>query len=156
MGRTEVQLVCAPYRHVGYPKIESRAEAEPALECYASELDRSCAGLTLVRQLARAQLEVQQSARTLQVALARLDLAERAVRQSTEAHRIVARKYEGGLAAVVELLDASAAETQSRLALAAARHGLVVSSAERRKALGLDPGAIVVLDGAVAATNSPD
>jgi outer membrane protein TolC len=105
---------------------------------------------------ARAQLEVQQTARTLQVALARLDLAERAVRQSTEAHRIVARKYEGGLSAVVELLDASAAETQSRLALAAARHGLVVSSAERRKALGLDPGAIDVLDAAVAATNSPD
>jgi outer membrane protein TolC len=105
---------------------------------------------------ARARLEVQQTARTLQVALARLDIAERAVRQSAEAHRIVARKYEGGLAAVVELLDASAAETQSRLALAAARHGLVVSSAERRKALGLDPGAIDVLDGAVAATNSPD
>jgi outer membrane protein TolC len=95
---------------------------------------------------ARAALEVQQTARALQVALARLDLAERAVQQATEAHRIVARKYEGGLAAVVELLDASAAETQTRLAEAGARYGLILTSAERRRALGLDPAALASLD----------
>ncbi len=46
----------------------------------------------------------------------RLDIAERAVLQSAEAHRIVTRKYAGGIATVVELFDAVAAETGSRLA----------------------------------------
>ncbi len=130
--------------------------ASEIAEARATEGRRRAADAMREGAVARAQLEVQQTARTLQVALVRLDLAERAVRQSAEAHRIVARKYEGGLAAVVELLDASAAETQSRLALAAARHDLVVTSAERRKALGLDPGAIDVLDAAVASAESPD
>lgn len=95
---------------------------------------------------ARAALEVQQSATTLRVALARLEIAERGVTQSVDAHRIVGRKYAGGLAAVVELLDAAAIETQSRMAHAGARYTLLTATAERRKALGLDPGALRALD----------
>ena len=41
---------------------------------------------------------------------------------------------------MVELLDAQAAETQSALALSQARWGAIVAAAERRRALGLDPG----------------
>lgn len=97
---------------------------------------------------AKARLEVEQSATTLRTALARLDIAERGVKQAIDAHRIVGRKYAGGLAPVVELLDAAAIETQARMAHAGARYTLLVATAERRKALGLDPGALRTLDGA--------
>jgi len=106
---------------------------------------------------ARAELEVEQTRTALAVALQRLDIAERAAAQSTEAHRIVARKYAGGLATVVELLDAQAVETGSGLALSAARYGAIVAAAERRQALGADPETLAALDDpvpAVAATPS--
>jgi hypothetical protein len=81
---------------------------------------------------ASAQLEIEQTRTALSVALTRLDIAEHAAAQSAEAHRIVSRKYGGGLAAVVELLDAQAAETQSALALSEARWSAIVAG--RRKA----------------------
>ncbi len=96
--------------------------------------------------LANARLDVEQARTSLGVALAKLDIAERAVLQSTEAHRIVSRKYEGGLATVVELLDAQAVETQSALALAQARWSAIVAAAERRRALGRDPATLVSLE----------
>ena len=95
---------------------------------------------------ARARLDAEETRTTLAVALTRLTIAEQAVRQSAEAHRIVARKYEGGLAGVVELLDAQAAETQSALGLAQARYGAIAAAADRRRALGGDPVTLVVLD----------
>ena len=95
---------------------------------------------------ANARLEIEQTRTALSVALTRLDIAERAAAQSAEAHRIVSRKYGGGLAGVVELLDAQAAETQSALALSAARWGAIVAAAERRRALGLDPATLASLD----------
>lgn len=95
---------------------------------------------------ANAHLEVEQTRTALQVALARLTIAERAVAQSAEAHRIVSRKYEGGLAQVVELLDAQAVETQSALGFSQARWSAIVAAAERRRALGKDPGYLEALD----------
>ena len=95
---------------------------------------------------ANAQLEIEQTRTALAIALTRLDIAEQATAQSTEAHRIVGRKYAGGLASVVELLDAQAAETESVLALSAARWGAIVAAAERRRALGLDPASLASLD----------
>ena len=90
---------------------------------------------------AQATLELRSSSDALAVALARLDIAERAVEQSAEAHRIVARKYDGGLASVVELFDAAAIEWQSRLSFAEARYQLIAAIAGRLRALGqgLDP-----------------
>ena len=99
---------------------------------------------------ANAQLEIEQTRTALAVALTRLDIAEQAVAQSAEAHRIVGRKYGGGLAGVVELLDAQAAETQSVLALSQARWSAIVVAAERRRALGLDPASLASLDEAVS------
>lgn len=96
----------------------------------------------------RAGLEVEQSGNVLHAAMARLAIAERSVEQSVEAHRIVARKYEGGLATVIELLDAAAVETQSALGFSAARYAVITAAAERRKALGRDPAALADLDGA--------
>jgi outer membrane protein TolC len=95
--------------------------------------------------VARAELEVEQSESARRVALVRLDIARRSVAQSAEAHRIVGRKYAGGLATVIELLDAAAVETQARLSLAAAKHGGLAGAAERLRAVGRDPAEIADL-----------
>ena len=104
---------------------------------------------------ANAQLEIDRTRTALAVALTRLDIAERAAAQSAEAHRIVSRKYGGGLASVVELLDAQATEIGSTLALTQARWSAIGAAGERRQALGLDPASLAALDDAssVAARN---
>ena len=104
---------------------------------------------------ANARLDVEQTRTTLVVALTRLAIAERAIAQSAEAQRIVARKYEGGLATVVELLDAQTAETQSTLAFAQARYAVIVSAAERRRAVGSDPGTLSALDDTPTVATTP-
>jgi outer membrane protein TolC len=73
------------------------------------------------------------------VALERLRIADDAVEQSAEAHRIVTRKYEGGLADVVELLGASATETEARLRQSHARWNAIVSAAEQLQSAGRNP-----------------
>jgi outer membrane protein TolC len=95
---------------------------------------------------AKAHLEVEQSRTALQVALTRLAIAERASAQSAEAHRIVSRQYEGGLATIADLLDAQATDVKSSLGLSQARYAAIVAGAERRQALGLDPASIATLD----------
>lgn len=95
---------------------------------------------------AQARLDVERSDINRRVALARLDIARDAVVQSAEAHRIVAQKYDGGLATVVELLDAAAVETSSGLGLSFAVYEAIVAEAERRQARGLDVGALGTLE----------
>jgi len=85
---------------------------------------------------AQAQLDVARRDADAAVALQRLTLAQNGVAQSAEAHRLVARRYDGGLANVVELLDAAAIETQSRLRESAARYDLIVALAARLQAHG--------------------
>lgn len=85
---------------------------------------------------ATAALEQQAAAIDLDVAIAQLDIAELAVLQGSDAHRIVARKYAGGLATVAELLTAAAVETETRLGRAAARYQAIVAAAARRHAVG--------------------
>lgn len=104
---------------------------------------------------ANAMLEVEQTRTALEIALTRLAIAERAAVQSAEAHRIVARKYEGGLATVAELLDAQATETQSALALSQSRWGAIAAAADRRRALGLDPATLEALDDSAAVAAAP-
>ncbi|MGH7615622.1 MAG: TolC family protein [Gemmatimonadaceae bacterium] len=108
--------------------------------------------------VARSRLEADQTRTALVVALTRLEIAERAVVQSAEAHRIIARKYEGGLATIVELLDAQAAETQSALALEQSRAGAIVAAADHRLALGRDPASLAAIEdrSAVAAIHDFD
>lgn len=106
---------------------------------------------------AQARVDVEQSRVALAVALTRLTIAERSVAQSAEAHRIVSKKYGGGLATIVELLDAQATEIQSALALSHARYGAIVAAAERRRAIGGDPASLAALDQpARVATQSPE
>jgi outer membrane protein len=108
---------------------------------------------------AEASLDVAQTRIALSVALTRLDIAEQAVAQSAEANRIVSRKYQGGLASIVDLLDAQAVETRSALALTDARYRVIVADAERRRAVGGDPATLAALDrdaAAPATTVSPN
>jgi outer membrane protein TolC len=95
---------------------------------------------------AQATLEQARAADELAVARARLDLAERAVAQAREAHRIVGRKYEGGLASVTDLFDAAVVETSASLGYAAARHDALVALAEQLKAAGSDLSPLLDLD----------
>lgn len=88
---------------------------------------------------AQAELDVAQQENAWRVALERMRIAAEAVEQSVEAHRIVSRKYEGGLAGVVELLGAQAAETEARLRHTHARYDAIVRAAQRLRSLGLDP-----------------
>jgi outer membrane protein TolC len=85
---------------------------------------------------AQAGLELRRARAEQRVALARMEIAERAVAQSREAHRIVSRKYDGGLASITELFDAAAAETTSELGFSATRFDALVAGAERRRAEG--------------------
>lgn len=95
---------------------------------------------------AQASLDAAETRVALVVALARLSIAERAVEQSAEAHRIVSRKYQGGLASIVDLLDAQSVEMNSALSLSDARYRVIVAAAERRRALGGDPATLATLD----------
>jgi outer membrane protein len=86
-----------------------------------------------------AELEAAASANAWRVALERMRIAASAVEQSSEAHRIVTRRYEGGLASVVELLGASASATESQLRYSAARYDALVAAAELLQGSGRDP-----------------
>lgn len=92
--------------------------------------------------MATARLEQETAVRQLRVTLAQLDLAALSMTQSQEAHRLVQRRYVGGLATVAEVLAAEASETASALQHAAARYAVIEAVALYRLALGVDPGAI--------------
>jgi outer membrane protein TolC len=95
---------------------------------------------------ARGRLELTEAADALEVALAQIEITGQAVGQSAEAHRIVSRKYEGGLATAVELFDAAAEETAARLGFAEARYDAVVALAQTRRAAGLSLEPLAELD----------
>lgn len=80
------------------------------------------------------------------VSIAQLGIAEIAVVQGAEAHRIVARKYTGGLATIAELLGAASLETQTRLGLSEARYQAIVANAAARQAAGADLMVLTVLE----------
>jgi outer membrane protein TolC len=108
----------------------------------ATSARRDAARAALEATQAGAQLEVERAESARRVALTRLAIAERGMKQSEEAHRIVTHKYEGGLATALEVLDAAAVETASRLALSHARYAGITAAAEQRLVRGLDPGSL--------------
>ena len=85
---------------------------------------------------AQATLDLARAHDGLEVAAARLDIAEGTVGQAREAHRIVSRKYDGGLATVAELLDAATAETAAHLGVVAARYEAIMATTEILRAEG--------------------
>lgn len=97
---------------------------------------------------AQARLQLESARSELEVALQRLTIAERGAVQAAEAHRLVARRYQGELATVAELLEAQATETASTLTLSHARYLVITSAAALLQAAGADPGTMTMLDGA--------
>lgn len=95
---------------------------------------------------AMATLEAAQARIARSVAMERMLIAERALEQSREALRLVQRRYDGGLAAITELLDAGAARSAAELSTLAARHDVLVAIAAERIALGLDFSPLLALD----------
>lgn len=95
---------------------------------------------------AMADLEVTRARIDRTVAVERLELAERAYVQSIEALRLVQRRYDGGLAAVSELLGAGAARANAELSTVSARHDVLVAIAAERVALGLDLTPLYAID----------
>lgn len=109
------------------------------------------AAAQLAGALANANLDLERTSLSLQTAVARVAIARTTAQHAREAHRIVTRKYEGGLAIVAELLDAAVAETQALLGLSAARHSLITSIADRLRATGHDAARMAVLGDAATA-----
>ncbi|MEN9510095.1 MAG: hypothetical protein RLZZ621_2658 [Gemmatimonadota bacterium] len=95
---------------------------------------------------AQAQLEIDAASRAVTVALQRLELAAASAAQSREAHRLVDKRYTGGLATIAERLSAEATATGAALAHAAARYAVIDAVAQHRRAIGADPGALARLD----------
>lgn len=97
---------------------------------------------------AQARLEADVSRRAIVLALNRLDLADRAAEQGHEAHRLVEKRYAGGLATAAELLAASAADIASTLARSAAHYALIDTIATHRRAIGATLSDLAALDDA--------
>jgi len=95
---------------------------------------------------AQAQLEATHARIQRDVALTRMQIADRSLAQAREALRLVQRRYDGGLAAITELLDAAAALTAADLGTVAARHDALIALAAERVALGLDLTPLLALD----------
>jgi len=121
----------------GASEIAGRQAAQGRADAARAMSEAATAGAALEQSATRTQLAV---------AVARLDIAEVSVEQGTEAHRIVAKKYGGGLATVAELLSAAAVETQTRLGLADARYQTITADAAARQAAGADLMALTVLE----------
>lgn len=98
--------------------------------------------------VAQGQLEADAAQRAITVSLKRLELAEQSSTQSREAHRLVQRRYVGGLATIAELLAAESMATSSTLAHAAARFAVIDALAAFQSATGGDLSELVTLDGA--------
>jgi outer membrane protein TolC len=121
----------------GGSEIADRRTAQGRSDAALALSEAAEAGASLERQSTRTRIEV---------AIARLGIAETSVAQSVEAHRLVARKYDGGLATIAELLGAAALETVTRLDLSQARYQVIVADAELRRAAGVDLRGLTVLE----------
>jgi outer membrane protein TolC len=121
----------------GASEIADRQVAQGRADAARAMAEAARAGAALERNATQTQLAV---------AIAQLGIAEISVTQGAEAHRIVAKKYTGGLATIAELLSAAAVETQTRLSLSEARYQAIVANAAARHAAGADLMALTVLE----------
>jgi len=116
MWTVGVMATWAPFS--GGAELAARREA-------LANADAARAGLEATEGMAALELAAAESA--VRVADQALAIASRGAMQATEAHRIVERKYEGGLATVAELLEAQATEMGAHLAEAKARYDVIVA-----------------------------
>ena len=121
----------------GASEIADRRAAQGRADAARAMAEAAEAGAALDRNATQTQFAV---------AIAQLGIAEISVTQGAEAHRIVAKKYTGGLATIAELLSAAALETQTRLGLSEACYQAIVADAAARQAAGADLMALTVLE----------
>jgi hypothetical protein len=95
-----------------------------------------------VRAASRIDLEVRDARARLDAAREQAGVAKRAIAQAEEALRIVAIRYRGGLATIVEPLNAESALTESRLRLSEAFHDAAVDPIFQGLALSLMAGEV--------------
>lgn len=97
---------------------------------------------------ARNALEREAAKARLASDLERLDIEHGALEQAMEAHRIVGRRFDEGLATIAERIEAGAAETRIRLELVSIRAEVVSSLAQLALLEGRDPAELASLAGA--------
>jgi outer membrane protein len=98
---------------------------------------RSAAAQTQYREArARSAMEVRRSYRSLVTARERVEVAQKAVSQSSESLRIVEARFQQGLEKASELLDREAAHTNAKLRLQNAMYDFKIARSELRFHLG--------------------
>lgn len=127
MWTVGVMATWAPFS--GGAELAARREAR-------ANADAAAAGMAAAQGAASLELAAAESA--VRVAEQAVAIAARGATQAAEAHRIVERKYDGGLATVAELLDAQATDVGARLAEAKARHDLIVAIGTQLRLRGGD------------------
>ncbi|MBI4463715.1 MAG: TolC family protein [Acidobacteria bacterium] len=92
------------------------------------------------------RFDVRRSYLDLQAANRRIDVAEAAVAQAEESHRIFANRYEAGLANVTEMLRSETALSEAKTRLLAAIFDQRVATAHLERATGtLSPNSLAVM-----------
>lgn len=125
MWTAGIQMSWSPFTSPRDVAARRTAQADAARAREASALAAATAEMDRVEARVHAEVAVQG-----------LGIAERSVAQSAEAHRVMGRKYEGGLVTITELLDAAALETSSRVGRAQARYEALVASGALWRASG--------------------
>lgn len=89
--------------------------------------------------MARAQVALAESSlqSDFAVSLRRMEIADSALSQAVEAHRLTARRYQEGLATMAEVLQAAAMETSARISLEQARHDAFIALSDLSALRGL-------------------
>ena len=89
--------------------------------------------------MARAQVALAESAlqSDFAVSLRRMEIADSALSQAVEAHRLTSRRYQEGLATMAEVLQAAAMETSARISLEQARHDAFIALSDLSALRGL-------------------
>jgi outer membrane protein TolC len=103
------------------------------------------ARIGLAARHSREDLEIGSSNARLQAALDQMDLAARSLEQAVEAHRVVSRRYEEGLATLPELFEAQSMEIRLRLTKSSARQECVSALANLALLHGRDPAELEML-----------
>ncbi|MEW6766045.1 MAG: TolC family protein [Pseudomonadota bacterium] len=83
------------------------------------------------------QFQLKDAARKTKEADERVAARELALEQAEEAQRLVKKRYENGLATMVELLAAQAQQDKARADLVSARYEQIVQRAEFKRAVGM-------------------
>lgn len=108
-----------------------------------ARLEQARTGEAMARaQVALAEASLQSD---FTVSLRRMDIADSALSQAIEAHRLTSRRYQEGLSTMAEVLQAAAMETSARISLEQARHDAFLALSDLSALRGLPADRIAQL-----------